>query len=113
MNMTPETDWQARRDAGISSSANHAEADVPGWGESALTMVRTYLAWSYAGNYPFTMESCRQWCHHAGLPEPSEARCWGAVTRAAIRQGIIKPTGQYAPAASSHGSAKPLYTGVV
>lgn len=109
-----EIDWQARRDQGISSSAQHAEQDVPGWGERALEYVRLYAEVHVdASGSSWTMENCRVWATHVGLPEAPEARAWGAVTQKAIRQGIIRKTGQYAPAASSNGSPKPLYVGCV
>lgn len=103
-----EIDWQARRDTGIASSANHAEQDVPGWGDTALVFLTQFAELKMV---PWTMETCRAWCVWAGLPEPTELRAWGAVTQKAIRQGIIRKTGQYAPAASSNGSPKPLYIG--
>lgn len=102
-------DWQARRDQGIASSANHAEQDVPGWGEMAVEATAKAVAMQ-TGH--FTMEHIRDVAHfHLGLPMPAELRSWGSVTQKAIRQGIIRKTGQYAPAASSNGSPKPLYIG--
>lgn len=107
-------DWQARRDQGIASSLNHAEQDVPGWGEQVLAYVKRFAGFMACEmGDAWTMEDCRCWSHNLGLPAPEELRSWGAVTQKAIRQGIIKPTGQYAPAASSNGSVKMLYVGCV
>lgn len=103
-------DYKARAQQGIRSSINHAEADVPGWGEMALGYLARHAALKLT---PWTMESFRMWAIACGLAEPPDARAFGAVTRAAIRQGIIRKTGQYAPAASSNGSPKPLYVGCV
>lgn len=106
----PQLDYKARAEQGIRSSAEHAEQDVPGWGEMALAAV---LRFANSSQHPFTMEECRGVVTFYGLPDPPELRAWGAVTQNAIRQGIIIPTGQYARAQSSNGSPKPLYVGCV
>jgi hypothetical protein len=107
-----EIDFTAAREAaerGIQSSAQHAEDDRPGWGESALAWLRFHAEVSEG---EFTMEQFRQMASMV-LPEPPDLRAWGSVTQKAIRQGIIRKTGGYAPAASSNGSPKPLYVGCV
>lgn len=104
-----EIDWQSRRETGIASSAQHAEQDVPGWGELALWYVRQYAA---SQILPWTMEACRTWAYAHGLPKPDEERSFGSVTQKALRQKLISKTDRYAPAASSNGSPKPLYVGV-
>lgn len=104
-----EIDYTAA-DRGIRSSAEHAESDVAGWSELALWYVRQFAA---SKGVAWTMESCRTWAYIHGLPKPEEERAFGSVTQKAIRQGIIRKTGQYAPAASSNGSPKPLYVGCV
>lgn len=108
-------DWQARRDQGIASSAQHAEQDVPGWGVYAILALDNWLDFLKFNELKgsWTMEECRSFCHEQGLREPPDMRAWGSVTQKAIRQGIIRKTGQYAPAASSNGSLKPLYVGCV
>lgn len=97
----------AARDAGMSSSAEHAENVMPGWQDE---VVRAVIGSVYLQNEPeWTMHHARQWLYACGLPIPAEERAWGAATVRLIREGIIEKTGQYAPAASSNGSAKPLY----
>lgn len=98
----------AARDAGMQSSAEHAEEVMPGWQDRALEELRGF-ANGYGSQCPFTMEEWRMSAEAFGLPQPAELRAYGALTVRAIREGIIEKTGQYAPAASSNGSAKPLY----
>lgn len=97
---------------GIASSAAHAGSE---WVESAVH----YVAWFWKsgsgkalarkGGGGVTIETIRTWAAFKGLPEAAELRAWGHVTRAAIRQGIIEPTGGYASARSSNGAMKRLY----
>lgn len=93
---------------GIASSAAHAGSE---WVESAVH----YVAWYFRVPefkglpQPCTIEQLRAWATSKGLPLAPDERAWGAVTRAAIRQGVIEPTGGYAPARSSNGSPKRLY----
>lgn len=97
----------AARDAGMQSSAEHADDVIPGWQDRAVTACISAID-RQTGH--FTMEHIRAvatWC--LDLPQPPELRAWGSLTIRLIREGIIEKTGQYAPAASSHGSAKPLY----
>lgn len=97
----------AARDAGMQSSAEHAEDVQPGWGEWAMDKAREAIEDFW---FPvFTMESVRLHAYGLGLDSPPEERAWGSVTVRLIREGIIEKTGQFAPAASSHGSPKPLY----
>jgi len=106
--MTISTMAQAlqARDAGMASSAEHAEQDAPGWGRMAYSYVRMS---THLHNMPeFTMEHARSYLFLLGLPEPAELRAWGSVTQKLIRDGIIEPVG-YAKAASSNGSVKRTY----
>lgn len=96
----------ARAEQGIQSSAEHAEADQPRWGEQALQYV---AAFAKDREESFTMEQCRVFAYFLGLPVPAEERSWGSVTQTAVRRKIITKTGKFAPAASSNGSPKPLY----
>lgn len=97
----------AARDAGMQSSAEHAEDVQPGWGDLAANVASFCLG--YYGQPCFTMEELRLWCSWHALPEPPDMRAWGSVTVRLIREGIIEKTGQFAPATSSHGSPKPTY----
>ncbi len=97
----------ARRDAGMASALDHAEADVPGWGDRCLDLMRAFAAQE---RQPWTCEEFRAYAYAHDLPPPDEQRAFGPVTQRAIRAGLIRRVG-YAPAASSNGSPKPVYVG--
>ena len=96
---------RARRDAGMASSLEHAESDVPGWGDHAYALLRQFACLQ---DQPWTCEQFRPWAYSRGLAKPDEERAFGPVTQRAIRDGVIARVG-YAPAASSNGSPKPQY----
>lgn len=96
----------AARDAGMASSAEHAEQDAPGWGERAMDLLR---GWVYgAPNHPFTIEEFRMAVTAYGFPQPPDLRAYGSLARRAIREKLIEPVG-YAPAVSSNLSPKRTY----
>ena len=101
-------DALAARDAGMASSAEHAEAVTPGWGERAYQAIKSNpgLRRCLDG---FTMEKARAYAWGHGLDSPPDGRAWGSVTVRLIRDGVIEKTGGFAPATSSNGSPKPLY----
>lgn len=86
-------------------AADKAERLLQGWQESAFeSLVEFFLD---NPNKSFTIEQVRDHCPQ--MPAGADARAWGHITRRAIREGIIRKTGQYASASSSNGSPKPLY----
>lgn len=98
-------DWDQatlRRDQGIQSSADHADADEEGWTRQALGML---VAFASEQKEPFLIEKARAWAIEHGLPQPDEQRAWGAVTRMAIARGRIEKVGS-AEAMSSNRSLK-------
>jgi FMN phosphatase YigB (HAD superfamily) len=98
---------RARRDAGMASSARHAEQDAPGWLESAVAEVHRYAHAVYPAD--FTIEEARASIEH-NLQRPPELRAWGAVTRACKARGLIEAVeGVWRCAASSNGSPKQVY----
>ena len=96
--------YKARRDAGMAAAQAHAEADLPGWTESAAAFLAAY-ALSVGGT--FLVEQCRD-ASIGRLPAPDNLKAWGPATTYAIRKGWIKRVG-WAPACSSNGSVKGLY----
>lgn len=76
------------------------------WTDQALDDLRRYAMTAAPG---WTIEQARAHC--APVPEGADLRAWGSVTQRAIRAGWIEPTGEYAPATSSHGAPKPRYRG--
>lgn len=120
--MTALQKARAAADKGIASSAEHAESDIPGWGDMALTMVRWFAKvknrqWE-GSDKPFkwktaepgwTAEECRLWCSAHDLPEPTELRAWGSVIQHALREKLIVKTGGFRATAASNGGLKALY----
>lgn len=94
-----------RADTGIARSAERAERCAPFWPGLAVEALRHY---ALTTDKPFTIEAARAY-FAATLNPPPDERAWGAVTRIARQRGVIEHTGDYAPAASSNGSPKPLY----
>lgn len=121
--MTTLQQARAAADKGINSSAQHAENDVPGWGDRALTMTRWFArikgpkCCKTPNGYelvpdssePFTMEEVRIWATAHDLPSPPDARAWGSVTRRALSEGLIVATGGYRATAASNGAARATY----
>ena len=56
----------------------------------------------------FTVEEARQ-AIGSRLEQPPECRWWGGVTKAALREGLMRRVPGWKPAASSHGAPKPVY----
>lgn len=93
------------RDAGMASSANHAETDAPGWCDRAYQAVSAHMKW----DCDWTIEEARAYLYAKNLlDEPTSLRAWGGVTQRLVRDGKIERVG-FLPAASSNGSWKPTY----
>lgn len=58
---------------------------------------------------PFTIEQAR-YAIASRIDEPADLRWWGSVTKAAKREGVIRPV-DFKPAKSSHHSLKPTWIG--
>lgn len=95
-----------RADAGISRAARKAGKLEHGWVASTVEEVRAFVR-AQPATALFTIEDARVACRP--MPMGADARAWGQVTRRAKALGIISPTNQMKPAASSNGSPKPLY----
>lgn len=98
---------RTRGDLGAERAANKAERSAPGWIDRAAESVRAFAR--EQGVLSFTIEEARVE-FAAMIPAPPDLRAWGHVTRRAVALGYIAPTGGYAPAASSNGSPKRLYS---
>jgi hypothetical protein len=95
----------AQADLGIIRSAEKAERIAPGYVDS---MVQHIFSIMQRNNKDYkTIEKIREEC--PSLPIGVDGRVWGAITRKAIKRGIIVPTGIYAKASSSNNSPKMLY----
>lgn len=97
------------RDQGMERVATSAERASPGWLDGARVALKRYLQ-AHPGE-TFICERVRGWAEDLELIEPAaNERAWGHVFRAASRDGLIRKTGQYELAKSSHLSPKPLWT---
>jgi hypothetical protein len=98
-----------RRDTGIKRAADHADRDLPGWGEAALDYLRKY-ATEHAS---FLAEEVRWAGEGSGsIPPPPDGRAWGAVMQCARRAGVIRKDG-YREAKDSNLSVKVLWRSLV
>lgn len=97
--------YKARRDAGIARARDHAEADLPGWTETAAAFLAAY-AEDCGGT--FLVEQART-ASVGRLPQAANDKAWGAAAVFATRRGWIVKAG-YGPASSSNGSPKTLYS---
>lgn len=75
---------------GMERAADHAERDLPGWGERAYYYLRLYVA---SHTEPFVAPELRAWAHRQGLEQPPSAYAWGSVFHRARRAGLISPEG--------------------
>jgi len=94
-----------RKEQGIKSSADHANADEEGWTHQALGMLTAFANFTHG---EFLIEDARTWAEQMGLPQPDECRAWGAVTRMAVARKRIEKVG-YGNARSSNNSPKTLW----
>jgi len=92
-----------RRDQGMASSAEHANAEESEWTGQALGFLTMYAGQHKGAG--FLIEEARTWAEARGLPEPPDARAWGAVTKRAQAKGRIEKAGS-ACAASSNMALK-------
>lgn len=95
------------RDLGMQRAVDHANREEPEWSGQALGQLTAYA--NIIGR-PFLIEEARVWAEAHGLPNPPDARAWGAVVkRAAHKKKPVIVRAGAAPAASSHCSLKPLW----
>lgn len=87
-------------------AAQKTERLDPGWVAEAVAALG---AFAQAQAVPFIVEDARLAGATPPMPEGTDARAWGTVTRLAKRQGLIRPSGTYRAAATSNGSPKPEY----
>lgn len=91
-----------RADDGIRRARKHADSVRHEWTQRAVGSLDVWAI----GRGEFLMEDFRA----AGLvAEPPDYHAWGAVTRAAVNQGVIVATGNMRPATTSNGSMKPTW----
>lgn len=101
----------ARADVGVQRATLRAEKATPEWSHKAADLLRVGACILHAkGVQKFTIEQLRTLVDGA-LPKPPDGRAWGGATRGATARGfIVRLKGEYAPAESSNGSPKPMYS---
>lgn len=83
------------RDAGMKRAIDHADSVHQDWKERAFRLLKWYVN-SGDLNKTFLAEDVRKYTESVSLPEPPSKRSWGAVIMRAVKEGVIKHTGQYA-----------------
>jgi hypothetical protein len=102
------TEARTARDMGMQQAAARADRAVDNWTERALAFVRDYFKPNRA---PTLAEQVRADATAAGIPDPPDARAWGAVFARAKRERLVMTWGS-AKAVSSRMSLKPLWRAV-
>lgn len=95
-----------RAQDGIRLALEHADADVPGWTETAAAYLRDYAVRVAVGQ-PWLLEDARD-ASMGRVSDPDNLKAWGAAVQLAARRGWLVRAG-YAPARSSNGSPKCLW----
>lgn len=107
--MDSTTAARQARDQGMERAATSAERASPGWLAGARVALERYLQ-AHSGE-TFICESVRLWAEGLDLIERIDnQKAWGHVFRNAARDGLIRKTGEYELARSSHLSPKPLWS---
>lgn len=79
------------KEDGMNRAVLGAESLIPGWGDMAFEMLKTFLM-EHAGQ--FMMEDVRAYSYKKGLPRPERDQAWGAIVRRAFKSGLIAKIGQ-------------------
>lgn len=108
--VTPAPTPEERRDQGIKSAVEHADAVEPKWSVRAEAYAEMMI--ERRGFKPFLMEEIVAAAKRDGVPVPPDNRSWGAVIRSLAKRGVVRKMG-YAPAATSNCSAKVLWSKAV
>ncbi len=94
-----------RRDIGMASAAEHADAMAHDWTGRALEFFHEFAV---NAKRPFLTEDVVSDWNANGFDAPPDGRAWGAVVRRAAKAGVISKVG-YAPANTSNRSPKVLW----
>lgn len=103
-----QLDWIERRGLGMARAQRRTERECgEDWTERAAQHLREF-ARRIAVGQPFLIEDARAAAPRS-LGEPSNGKAWGPAVQRARKAGYIKGAG-FAPARSSNGSPKCLWT---
>jgi|SRR5579862_2518976 len=103
------------RDEGIKRAKDHADAVADNWHERAFGVFTRYALiqarWPSGAMKEFMTEDVRVFARENRLlPDPPDARAWGAVASRAVRTKLVRRVGYAAQRdPKSHGSPKPLW----
>lgn len=75
---------------GIRRAVEHANRDIEGWSEHAVTIVRCF---ALTRKEPFLAEEVRQYAETLEFPRAPDQRAWGAVMKQAAKRGHIRMAG--------------------
>ena len=101
--------WNQAED-GMTRALNHAEADVPSWGEKANAFLRTYAEKKeYFTGYMVVMASELD----ASFPAPPTSKAWGQIFRMAAKRGVIENSGRTMPHPKRHGCPAAIWRSLV
>ena len=67
-----------------------------------------FCKWARNKRKPYAIEQARIAIGER-IEAPADLRWWGAVTQAALRDGVIRRVPGWHAAVSSHGAPKPVY----
>lgn len=99
---------RAGADEGMTAAAEHANAMIPNWRETALGFFLMYI--SEHRGLKFMIEDVRIWSERRGLPAPPDRRAWGAITRKAKGMHLMKFEGHaQQKSVNCHGSPKAIW----
>lgn len=75
---------------GMRRAVEHANRDVEGWSEHAITIVRCF---ALMRDEPFLAEDVREYAQTLEFPRAPDQRAWGAVMKQAAKRGVIRMAG--------------------
>lgn len=97
------------RDEGMSRAQAHAEADVPGWSDTAYGFL---LAYARVHERFISEDVSGASKARRDFPQPPTDRAWGPVYRRAVRDGVIVQDGA-GRSARRHASICPRWRSLV
>jgi hypothetical protein len=96
------------RDEGMARAQSHAEADAPGWSDTAYGFLLNHAR----ATAQFTSYEFRQAMRIMGKPMPPTDKAFGPVFRRAAREGVIEKAG-YTQHPERHCSPTPIWRSLV
>lgn len=89
------------------------EAAAERWRASVLAGIRAWARDVATPGTEYAFEEIREHLRSNGISEPHHHNAWGAMASKAVRERLIKPTGNYRKAKSPATRGHPVQTYVV